>query len=350
MAAKSNRDEFPLAVKIALADRAGNVCSYPECAIPTSGPSDEGPMATANTGIAAHIAAASGGPGARRVVPTMTPEERRSIDNGIWMCSLHGKLVDTDEVRFTIPVLREMKALAENRAKLRQSGQAFLAERYDLLHHEIEISTTTLSETTVANALSDAAIPLLWGPAVSAAVRDLIFELAQNAFVHGHSTNVVLKISPKVVTLEDNGANFSLDDLTIHSGARGGASALRSVKALGANLIVAHKFRLGNTYTIQYLRSHADIVAETPCHAHVDPWNREQPFDRDEILRTADCPTVYIILPAFMAHSRAIDLRQFVAEELPNKRVVFVGHQLSIAVQELLLEIPNSTYFELPEN
>ena len=62
--AKNNRDEFPLNVKKALADRAGNRCSFPGCGAPTMGPSDEAPNASSNVGMACHIVAAASGPGA----------------------------------------------------------------------------------------------------------------------------------------------------------------------------------------------------------------------------------------------------------------------------------------------
>ena len=47
--------------------------------------------------MACHIAAAAGGPGARRYVKEMSADERASVENGIWMCYTHGKVIDTDE-------------------------------------------------------------------------------------------------------------------------------------------------------------------------------------------------------------------------------------------------------------
>jgi hypothetical protein len=67
--------------------------------------------------MACHIAAASAGRNARRYDATMTAEERRLISNGIWLCYLHGKLIDTDEARFTVSQLKKMKEVAETRAQ-----------------------------------------------------------------------------------------------------------------------------------------------------------------------------------------------------------------------------------------
>jgi hypothetical protein len=60
-------------------------------------------------GKAAHICGASPGPGSRRYDASMTPEERKSIDNAIWLCADHADLVDDDEVLYTVEKLRAMK-------------------------------------------------------------------------------------------------------------------------------------------------------------------------------------------------------------------------------------------------
>jgi len=63
------RIEFEKGVREALARNAGYRCSFPRCGAPTVGPSEEGELKSSNTGMACHIIAAAGGPGARRVIP-----------------------------------------------------------------------------------------------------------------------------------------------------------------------------------------------------------------------------------------------------------------------------------------
>jgi hypothetical protein len=41
------------------------------------------------------------------------PEQRRHHSNGIWLCQTDGKLVDSDAGHFTVTMLREWKAQAE---------------------------------------------------------------------------------------------------------------------------------------------------------------------------------------------------------------------------------------------
>jgi len=114
MRTTANRDEFPRHIKEILAKRVGTLCSNPQCCVPTYGPDTE-PTKGLSKGAAAHIAAAaSGGP---RFDVTMTPEQRASIDNGIWLCRSCADLIDKDPLRFSSEVLHRWKDLAEERAR-----------------------------------------------------------------------------------------------------------------------------------------------------------------------------------------------------------------------------------------
>lgn len=107
----SNRVDFPLKVRQAVALRAGYRCSFPGCGNATVGPSEESPTASANVGNAAHIAAAA--PGGRRYDPSMTVEQRSSIANAIWMCVLHATLIDRDEATYSTDVIKGWKTTHE---------------------------------------------------------------------------------------------------------------------------------------------------------------------------------------------------------------------------------------------
>ncbi len=107
------RDDFTQRIKTKLAQRVGVQCSSPACRKPTSGPHVE-PNEAVNIGVAAHISAAA--PGGPRYDESLTPEERRSIENGVWLCQNCAKLVDSDPDRYTAAVLRSWKADAERTA------------------------------------------------------------------------------------------------------------------------------------------------------------------------------------------------------------------------------------------
>jgi hypothetical protein len=103
-----SRDDFTKATIDALAKRAGYRCSRPTCRKLTVGPSDESPGATTLIGRAAHITAASAeGP---RYEPGLLTEQRKAIDNGIWLCADDAVIVDEDTVTYTVAVLQQWKA------------------------------------------------------------------------------------------------------------------------------------------------------------------------------------------------------------------------------------------------
>lgn len=95
-------------------------CSCPDCRIPTAGPDGDGGVT--NTGVAAHISAAS--PGGPRYSEDLTSEMRSDISNGIWLCQTHAKLIDDDEFTYTPGVLRDWRDTAEHMAALEAKGFA----------------------------------------------------------------------------------------------------------------------------------------------------------------------------------------------------------------------------------
>ena len=94
-----------------MALRVALKCS--QCYRQTSGPTDE-PNGRVLVGVAAHICAAS--PGGPRYDPRQTHQQRRSIENGIWLCANCAKLIDDDVSRFSVRDLHRIKKKAENLA------------------------------------------------------------------------------------------------------------------------------------------------------------------------------------------------------------------------------------------
>lgn len=104
------RDNFTYAVKNKLAKRVVYVCSNPNCRKLTIGP-DSG-NGINNIGVAAHICAAA--PGGPRYDENMSEEERKGIDNGIWLCQSCAKLIDSDEDKYTVQLIKSWKEQTEN--------------------------------------------------------------------------------------------------------------------------------------------------------------------------------------------------------------------------------------------
>ena len=109
------RDDFSQSVKDLLANRVGWKCSNPNCRKATRGAGAE-KANIINIGVAAHITAASkGGP---RYDENITVQERKSFENGIWLCQSCSKLIDSDEIRYTVDKLKKCKYNSEQMAVL----------------------------------------------------------------------------------------------------------------------------------------------------------------------------------------------------------------------------------------
>jgi hypothetical protein len=108
------RDDFPENVKRQLAMRVGHRCSNPGCRATTAGP-QLNQSSSVNIGVAAHIAAAS--PGGPRYNEHLTPEQRRDIRNGIWLCNNCASAIDRDLTAYTEELLLAWKTIAEYSAR-----------------------------------------------------------------------------------------------------------------------------------------------------------------------------------------------------------------------------------------
>ncbi len=101
------RDEFKIDVRRRAAQRVNYLCSCPSCRCLTISASKEGDDKYSSIGEAAHICAAA--PGGKRYDPTISEEQRKSIDNCIWLCKNHARLIDTDETKYTVELLKSWK-------------------------------------------------------------------------------------------------------------------------------------------------------------------------------------------------------------------------------------------------
>ncbi len=106
------RFDFKAKTKRIIALRSGRRCAHPECEGRTTvGPAKQ-PDEYEDTGRASHIfAAAKRGPRGRG---NLSPDELRSVANGIWLCAKHADQVDTNNGRdYPPPVLLGWKAMHE---------------------------------------------------------------------------------------------------------------------------------------------------------------------------------------------------------------------------------------------
>lgn len=110
---RSNRDDFSKTTVRILGDQVGWHCSDPGCRAQCRGPHTD-PSKSVSVGIGGHIKGAA--PKGPRYDPNQTPEQRKSAENGIYLCAIHGKVVDSDQSKHTVEQLREWKRRAIERA------------------------------------------------------------------------------------------------------------------------------------------------------------------------------------------------------------------------------------------
>jgi hypothetical protein len=154
------RDDFSQETKEALAKRVGNRCSNPNCRQQTSGPTAD-LQRVLSIGVAAHIKAAA--PGGKRFDPNQTPEDRKHMSNGIWLCQNCAKMIDSDELRYTVELLNKWKQLSEAAALVaieepskRTGNQVFNAEVISINQSGGQTAKTIINERPVARSLRNA--------------------------------------------------------------------------------------------------------------------------------------------------------------------------------------------------
>lgn len=131
------RHDFLQSTVQRLRDRAGNVCSFPKCHAHTHGAAFKGDKSV-GVGVACHIKAAA--PGGPRYDPKQTKDERRHLDNGIWMCQSHSKLVDADDSAYSVETLVEWKQQAEARSNSLINQKSFTEREVKAAVEEGQVS------------------------------------------------------------------------------------------------------------------------------------------------------------------------------------------------------------------
>lgn len=350
----STRDDFSMAVKRQLAERAGYRCSYLGCGKPTIGPSDERPDATSSIGVAAHIAAAAPGKGARRYLADMTSEERSGLDNGIWMCQDHGKIVDTDETRFSIAVLKKWRLVAEAVAKIMMERnwtyeRALEASEFGgFTADAVSIDRSQNENEIIGHALHDAGVLASWGQTVTAAIRDFLIEHLRNAFIHGKATHVEFEIADNYLALTDNGSPYNPKSMLLEEGKGGKTALVELMEKFGTSIAITTQ-RIGdkNVTKVAMLTQLNEIAALTPCSyelTHHDLRKSQPSLDINQ-----DCDEVFIVLPPYTCPSDVGMMhRQLLTLSAEKRPVTFIAVHLSESVKDTIRHfVPEAQLIEL---
>lgn len=143
MVRRRSANDFSAKTRNTLAKRANQVCSNPNCQLPTSGPHSDVQKAV-DIGEAAHIRGAR--PGAKRYDRNMTPAERSSIVNGIWLCRKCAKLIDSDEIKYTVGLLHQWKAQHEVEIDRQVGSAPFHNQVKPVISEQLEIKESMIEQ------------------------------------------------------------------------------------------------------------------------------------------------------------------------------------------------------------
>jgi len=334
-------DDFNIETKRVLAKRVGYRCSFPGCGALTTGPSDEDSAAVSETGMACHISAASKGSAARRYDSNIASEQRKSVENGIWCCYSHGKLIDTDEQRFSISMLHDWKNLAEQVTRVMHEKQCTYEEAVkhfgfrNLVTETITLVDGGQEAELIGELLLDCGVETSWGKTNMHACRDLLIELARNALDHGRAKEVKITIEDSKITISDDGNPF--DPKVKLKDGKGGSWAALAMKALqGDHIIWVYYHEFGqNVSRFAILRQDTEMSQLTPCSVIVE---RQTLYKNNlEIKFNETCNDIYIVVPKFMVYSDVFGLKEALkAHDLSKKTVTVVSQHISDGVIEYI--------------
>lgn len=352
--------DFSSVVRNALAQRAGYRCSFPTCPASTIGPSAESATSTAKSGMACHIYAAEDGPAARRIGHNKSFEELRSIENGIWMCYRHGKIIDTDECSYTPQLLADWRRLAERRAGLRHELGRELGDG-DLLSEALAKVTVELQvpEAThkIAEVIQVSCLGEVWGTQNALTVRDFVAEICRNALTHGGATNFQLTVSDRSLILSDDGDAFSLADLLRSDRPQGGATSLKQMQCRAPGLVASYVRQENRNVTyIGSTNAFDEMLSTSPCTTYLSGGRASIQAAMKFVEAHPECGTIFLrpthgflsysdihsllaVISQYNFGDRDIamiiephseGLKNFIAEAIPSIRVIeikTINHQ-----------------------
>lgn len=338
----AQEDRFSPATKRTIAQRVGFHCSYPGCQVVTIGPNDAASR-TSSVGTAAHIAGAE--KGAMRYDASMNSAQRSDAANGIWMCENHGKLIDTDEARFTTALLQQWKALAEDIQQLAQeqalswSDAVAIRRGMKLLRQQVALDKTEAEGQAVGEALIRSALEIAWGREMLLAVRDALAEYAANAHAHGDATEVRLIIEGHAVHLLDDGKPYRHLQLLSEALGRGGQQTMVHLLETFGDEILVTSTREGehNRLTLALIRKPEDVSDITECVISVAHRDIVSGNVRYQLAET--CHEVFVCLESHLMRSATIRLCEQQSDLSRETRpITFIGAHLSGPTMALLKE------------
>jgi hypothetical protein len=262
----------------------------------------------------------------------MTADQRSAIENGIWCCNTHAELIDTDEVTYTVPMLKHWQSLAERRAQIRQSfGDIDLSLGHSDLR-TIGLAPETISlrsllglNQDIGTAIKYACIADIAGKDVADTLRDFLVEYVRNALTHGGASEATIVIENASIRVVDQGSVFELSRL-LDTSTQGGGLAYRALlETARIGSVSSRRTTAGENHLhIPFVTAARDLPKVNPCAMTIDYGQVHR--GQIDFTPLQDCDRVYLIAPDFSVYSDGalyeIALRQVIADH-PCVTIVF---------------------------
>jgi hypothetical protein len=287
-------------------------------------------------GVAAHISAAR--PGGPRYDPSLSREERQALNNGIWLCQNHAKIVDDDEARYTRELLIAWRATAEDLAREEQGlpmlGMAGGSRKLVAYRTQFGRDLLNLREG-IHDFLEDVGATRAWGDHYDL-VRMVLYELALNAIEHGTAQQVEIESRPGMVMMRDRGQRFGIDDL--RKGGDGGYQSITDLETDAAgtfSLVYRDGHGLNEWSVIDQVISDG---ANTPCGILAPGLGRyEVEYAVSEVRRLQDCPEVHLYPGRLWSYSDWTPVLRRIKDELGSRVLVVHGVRNNTQMARLIL-------------
>lgn len=333
------RHDFSAKTREMLAKRAGWLCSAPSCRALTIGPSETAVSKVSDVGKAAHITAAA--PGGARYDATLSEQERKAYENGVWLCATHADQVDRDEERFPRELLVAWRNAAEAAARDAQGRGLTDAQ---------EISRALVSVTREIDAAA-AAIPKLvqrflwdvgaeraWGRQYELA-RVALSEIALNAALHGGAPSITLQAHDGTVILTDHGRAFGMRELLAKPGS-GGHHAVGALLRHGEGRLTLTYRRAGDRNEWALADELHRRGAGRPCAATVpDDRHAVKAGDWVEAERLQGCEEIHVYVPDLLVLSDVMLVVRAIRRHVRDAPICLHNFRFGSFVPEVLADM-----------
>ncbi|MGO2485441.1 MAG: hypothetical protein ACTH73_13180 [Glutamicibacter ardleyensis] len=264
----------------------------------------------------------------------MDPLERAAESNGIWLCRTHGKLIDSDESRFTVDKLHEYKEkhLQAIQRKQARALQNLLNEYSNTTYEWKNPTKASLNLETVIQAFEDTGVAAIWNDQTEVHLAAaLLTELAWNASTHANAEKVTFFTTDEEVGIRyiEGQTSFGLENLdSISTNGSGGWQQLKSWQRIYNINHFLNSYQTGaiRTWSIATLKK--SLSTSLPCvaWANGDLLRDNESFDGEIQSMIDECSVVLVFLdrPATMS----VDIKE--AIELAD-RILKGGKQALIS-------------------